>query len=225
MPTDTDALDAAWSSFSDRVKAAGESITGMTDDPRLRAEGYRYVGRLTNLAHQIYLEFGDPLVPMLFRYGDDITPFGATNTDNNYCRTMIDPVGTYRITGDITGVKELLVSIHDGEMVLGKVAVLAEVSLGDLKVDSGRLELIVGGPDGPTNWMPLTDEAVYVNVRQFVADWEHDPVAVLTIERLDTSEAAKTSHQRPWPPVSTTPPPGWRPASPSGRCTPTASRQ
>jgi len=72
MPTDTDALDAAWSSFSDRVKAAGESITGMTDDPRLRAEGYRYVGRLTNLAHQIYLEFGDPLVPMLFRYGDDV---------------------------------------------------------------------------------------------------------------------------------------------------------
>ena len=146
---------------------------------------------MTNLAHQIYLEFGDPLVPMLFRYGDDITPFGATNTDNNYCRTMVDPAGTYRITGDITGVKELLISIHDGEMVLGKVAVLAEVSLGDLKVDEdGRLELIVGGPEGSTNWIPLTDEAVYVNVRQFVADWEHDPIAVLTIERLDVAEAA-----------------------------------
>jgi hypothetical protein len=189
--TDTAELDAAWASFADRVKAAGESISGFTDDPRLRAEGYRYVGRLTNLAHQIYLEFGDPVVPMLFRYGDDITPFGATNTDNNYCRTMVDPAGTYRITGDISGVKELLISIHDGEMVLGKVAVLAEVSLGDLKVDAdGRLELIVGGPEGPTNWIPLTEEAVYVNVRQFVADWEHDPIAVLTIERIDTAEAA-----------------------------------
>lgn len=192
MTTDTAELDTAWASYSDRVKAAGQSITGFTDDPRLRAEGYRYVGRLTNLAHQIYLEFGDSLVPMLFRYGDDVTPFGATNTDNNYCRTMVDPVGTYRITGDISGVKELLISIHDGEMVLGKVAVLAEVSLGDLKVDEdGRLELIIGGPEGPGNWMPLTDEAVYVNIRQFVADWERDPIAVLTIERLDVAEAAR----------------------------------
>ncbi|WP_319456361.1 MULTISPECIES: DUF1214 domain-containing protein [unclassified Mycobacterium] len=189
--TETPELDAAWESYSDRVKAAGQSIAGFTDDPRLRAEGYRYVGRLSNLAHQIYLEFGDPLVPMLFRYGDDVTPFGATNTDNNYCRTMVDPAGTYRITGDISGVKELLVSIHDGEMVLGKVAVLAEVSLGDLKVDEdGRLELIVGGPEVPGNWIPLTDEAVYVNVRQFVADWERDPIAVLTIERLDSEHAA-----------------------------------
>ena len=188
---DIAALDEAWASFADRVKAAGQSITGITDDPRLRAEGYRYVGRLTNLAHQIYLEFGDALVPMLFRYGDDITPFGATNTDNNYCRTMVDPAGTYRLTGDISGVKELLISIHDGEMVLGKVAVLAEVSLGDLKPDAdGQLELIVGGPEGPTNWIPLSDEAVYVNVRQFVADWEHDPIAVLTIERIDVAEVA-----------------------------------
>jgi hypothetical protein len=191
MPTHTAELDAAWASYSDRVQTAGHTIAGFTDDPRLRAEGYRYVGRLTNLAHQIYLEFGDPLVPMLFRYGDDITPFGATNTDNNYCRTMVDPNGTYRITGDIAGVKELLISIHDGEMVLGKVAVLAEVSLGDLKVnEDGHLELIVGGPEVPGNWIPLTEEAVYVNVRQFVADWEHDAIAVLTIERLDTTQAA-----------------------------------
>ena len=41
-------LDAAWLDYSDRVKAAGQSITGpeFTDDPRLRAEGYRYVGQV-----------------------------------------------------------------------------------------------------------------------------------------------------------------------------------
>ncbi|ODR22862.1 DUF1214 domain-containing protein, partial [Mycolicibacterium porcinum] len=191
MSTDITALDTAWESYADRIKAAGQSITGFTDDPRLRAEGYRYVGRLSNLAHQIYMEFGNPLVPMLFRYGDDITPFGATNTDNNYCRTMVDPAGVYRITGNIAGVKELLISIHDGEMVLGKVAVLAELSLGDLKIDDdGHLDLILGGPETSGNWMPLGADAVYVNIRQFVADWEHDPIAILAIERLDTDQAA-----------------------------------
>ncbi len=51
--------------------------------------------------------------------------------------------------------------------------------------------MIVGGPELPGNWIPLTDEAVYVNVRQFVADWERDPIAVLTIERLDAAAVAR----------------------------------
>lgn len=98
-------LDDAWLSFSERIKAVGESITGdgFPEDPRLRAEGYRYVSRLTNLAFQIYVEFGDPAWPSLFRVGDDTTPFGATNTDNNYYRSMVDPAGEYRVSGDVEG--------------------------------------------------------------------------------------------------------------------------
>ena len=135
---------------SERIKAVGESITGdgFPEDPRLRAEGYRYVSRLTNLAFQIYVEFGDPAWPSLFRVGDDTTPFGATNTDNNYYRSMLDPAGEYRVSGDVTGVKELLFSVQDGEFVFGKTEVLAELSLEELVVgDDGFLELFLGGPD------------------------------------------------------------------------------
>ena len=181
-------LDAAWVRYADRIKAAGEGITGpdFPTDPRLRAEGYRYVSRLANLAHQIYLEFGSTTRPSLFRYNDDISTFGAPNTDNNYCRAMVDPTGTYRVTGDISGLKELIVSVHDGEMALGKVAILAEVTLGDLDFgDDGSLELFVGGPEREPNWIPLPEESAYLNIRQFVADWENDPIATLHIERLD----------------------------------------
>jgi len=185
---ETEALDAAWRRYAGRIQAAGEHIAGegFTDDPRLRAEGYRYVKRLENLAHAIYIEFASPDRPMLFRYGDDVTPFGATNTDNNYYRAMLDPAGTYRISGNVQGVKELLFSVQDGEFVFGKVAVLAEASLGDLYVGAdGALELYLGGPERPRNWLPLAAEAVYINVREFVADWERDALAVLHIERVD----------------------------------------
>lgn len=181
-------LDAAWSSYAERIQAVGESITaeGFPDDPRLRTEGYRYVSRLTNLAYQIYVEFGDPARPSLFRVGDDVTPFGATNTDNNYYRAMLDPAGSYRVSGDVSGVKELLFSVQDGEFVFGKTEVLAELSLEELVVGAdGSLELFLGGPERPSNWLPLDPDAVYLNVREFVGDWEHDALASLYIERLD----------------------------------------
>ncbi len=181
-------LDAAWRTYGERIRDAGERITGpgYPDDPRLRAEGYRYVNRLTHLAYQIYVEFGDPARPSLFRYGDDTTPFGATNTDNNYYRAVLDPAGTYRITGDVTGVKELLFSVQDGEFVFGKTDVLAELSLEELEVGAdGALELFLGGPNKPANWLPLAPEAEYLNVREFVGDWETDALATLYMERLD----------------------------------------
>ena len=144
----------------------------------MRAEGYRYVSRLTNLAFQIYVEFGDPARPSLFRVGDDTTPFGATNTDN--------PAGTYRVSGDVSGVKELLFSVQDGEFVFGKTEVLAELSLEELVIETdGFLDLFLGGPERSTNWLPLAPEAVYLNVREFVGDWENDALASLYIERID----------------------------------------
>ncbi len=181
-------LDAAWRNYAERIRMAGERISGdgYSADPRLRAEGYRYVNRLTHLAYQIYVEFGDPGRPSLFRYGDDTTPFGATNTDNNYYRAVLDPAGTYRITADVRGVKELLFSVQDGEFVFGKTDVLAELSLEELEVGAnGMLELFLGGPQRSANWLPLAPGAEYLNVREFVGDWERDALAELYMERLD----------------------------------------
>ena len=49
---------------------------------------------------------------------------------------MLDPAGIFRVCGDVTGVKELLFSVQDGEFVFGKTEVLAEVSLEELIVDA-----------------------------------------------------------------------------------------
>jgi hypothetical protein len=187
-------LDDAWNDYARRLQAAGASIAdgNYPQGPRFRIEGYRYVSRLAHLAQLIYVEFGDTTRPSLFRFGDDMTPYGATNTDNNYYRAAVDPLGTYRIVGDVSGVKELLISVHEGEMALGRPVVLAETSLGDLDVArNGQLDLYIGGPKRVNNWLPLDERALHITVREFVADWERDALAVLHIERID--EVAQTS--------------------------------
>jgi hypothetical protein len=187
-------LDRAWSDFASRLQAAGELITGddHPQDERLRAEGYRYVARLLALASQLYLEFPSAEQPTFFRYGDDVTTFGATNVDNQYLRAFVDPAGTYRISGNVAGAKEILFSVQDGEFIYGKTAVLAEVSVHDLAVEEdGELDLVLGGPERDGNWVPLGEDAVYLNVRQFIADWEHDTIAELFIERLDEVNPAE----------------------------------
>ncbi len=185
---DLDVVDRAWSRYAERIRAAGELITGpdFPADPRLRAEGYRYVARLTAQAHYLFVEFADTARPALFARGGDVFAYGATNVDNNYSRCMLDPQGTYRITGDVRGLRDLLFSVHEGEFVFGKPGVLAEAALEDLKIgDEGQLDLVIGGEPRLTNWISLATDATYLSVRQFVMDWENDPIAELHIERVD----------------------------------------
>ncbi len=184
----TAAIDGAWQKFAERIRAAGELITGpdFPGDPRLRAEGYRYVMRLAAQAHYLFVEFGDTVRPTLFPRGGDVFAYGATNVDNNNSRCMVDPGGVYRVTGDVGGVSDLIASVYEGEFVFGKPGVLAEVKLDELHVgDDGVLELFLGGPERPENWMPLPPDASYFGVRQFIVDWERDPIATLHIERID----------------------------------------
>ncbi len=193
MAESTAEIDAAWTTFVERIRAAGELVTGpdFPDDPRLRAEGYRYVMRLAAQAHYLFVEFGDTVRPTLFPRGGDVFAYGATNVDNNNSRCMVDPAGVYRVSGDVRGVSELIASVYEGEFVLGQPGVLAEVKLSDLHVgENGTVELFLGGPERPANWMPLPSDASYFGVRQFILDWELDPIATLHIERIDLAEPA-----------------------------------
>lgn len=188
MTASLDELDAAWSVYADRIKSAGEMIVGagFPEDLRLRSEGYRYVGRLSAQAHQLFIEFADTSRPTLFARGGDITAYGATNVDNNNSRCMVDPSGVYRVTGNVAGALELIMSVYEGEFVFGKPGVLAEICLADLNIgEDGQLDLQVGGTEREHNWMPLGPDATYFGVRQFISDWENDPIADLGIERID----------------------------------------
>ena len=57
---------ASWEDFCDTLKSAGKTILaeGQPDSPLDRAEGFRYLSRLTRAALETFVEFADPLAPV-----------------------------------------------------------------------------------------------------------------------------------------------------------------
>jgi hypothetical protein len=189
--------DDPWAAFCDRMKA----LAPVLDDPAFaqgpedRAEGVRHLARLTTYALQWSLEFGDREAPPAFhRYDDDIVKWGGPNADNHYLRARLDPTGTYRVTGDLRGVRQLIVSTNEGDMPLGQYQVFAERHLGELSVDDGHLDLVISAerPTGHTgDWMALHPDSDHLLARVYVVDWTTDAVPDLDIERIDRRPAPR----------------------------------
>ena len=184
----TDAV-ARWRDFCRRISDAGAAALGdpMVAGSRDRAEGLRCLSRQVVFALQDAVEFRDPAFPAFHRYDDDVTKWGGPNADNNYLRCAIDPAGLYRLTADMTGCREAILSLSEGDMQLDKPGIFSEHALADLELDGGHLELMIGPerPDGARNWM-ATDPAVrQMFIRVYVCDWTADPVPHFYIERLD----------------------------------------
>jgi hypothetical protein len=190
------------------VRALAEQVVALTDeaariDP---ATGVRHVLRQVALALVEQLEHSDPRAPSFHRYEAPWSQWGAPNPDNVYLRTVIDPTATYVVRGNVRGVRELLVSLMEGDMHLGEYGVYAERALAELDVaPDGTLELLVGpdppgppGPPGPPdtahgpvgNRLPTDARARVLTIRQYQFDWERDRVASFSIERLDTRGVA-----------------------------------
>jgi hypothetical protein len=177
----------AWREFCGRLGALADVIAGdeYPGDARARAEGFRYLSRMAVFATQWFVEFSDPEFPAFYRFDDDVVKWGAPNADNQYLRAKVDGSGAYRVTADVTGVREMLLSTQEGDMQLGQFRVFDERALSNLAVEpDGSLELFVGGPERAGNWMPLHPDTDHLLVRQYVSDWEHDAVARMHIERL-----------------------------------------
>jgi hypothetical protein len=190
-----DALDPspepidAWEALCARLAILGTSLAAdrFPHDDVGRAEGVRHLARQVVLALQGELEHGDPRFPSFHRYEEPWAQWGGPNPDNVYCRARIDPAGTYRVRADVTGVRQLIVSLVDGDMHLEHYGVFGERTLDDLTVaPDGGLDLwIAPGEQHAGNWIPTDPAARYLLIRQFQLDWERDAIARFSIERVD----------------------------------------
>lgn len=166
-----------------------ERMATLVEDPAIggSAEGVRHLARQLAVALEEQLEHSDARHPTFLRYEEPWRQWGAPNPDNVYVRTAVDPRATYRVWGNVGGVRDILISLVEGDMHLDEYGVFSERSLSELDVGAdGDLELVVSPEPHLANWLPMDPKARMLMIRQYQCDWERDAIATFHIERADT---------------------------------------
>ncbi|MFD2498256.1 hypothetical protein ACFSTI_04520 [Rhizorhabdus histidinilytica] len=91
----------AWEDFCDGLKAAGQVIfrPEAPDTMLDRAEGWRWLTRLTRAALDMAVEYGDPAFPGFYQLSNHTIRIGADNPDNTYFNATISAEYDYKISG------------------------------------------------------------------------------------------------------------------------------
>jgi hypothetical protein len=177
-----------WADFCDALKRAGDVILreGAPRDPFDRAEGFRYLSRLTRVALESYIEFADPLAPVLRRPAHETVKIGADNPDNYYQSAAISGQHAYRIWGTRGTVHYLGFGTYAGSY--GSSARSGQTGYlegRELQIGSdGSFEIIASCDQRTGNWLRMEPDTASLIVRQTFWDRQTEHIADLHIERL-----------------------------------------
>lgn len=163
----------------------GEDVPGTPDD---RAEGFRYLLRFLAAGINACVEHSDPDYPEFGRMMDLNERWGLDNPDCLYLIAPIRSDGSYRIHGEIGSACHLDVQVNAGHYAFGSVdgvRTLSSMNLPQLEIAAdGQVEIFLGGPSRPGNWLPLGEDAQFLLLRQLFNDWEREQPGTFLIERL-----------------------------------------
>ena len=91
----------SWEDCCDALKAAGQVIlrpeTPVTDLDR--AEGWRYLSRLTRAGLERMVEFADADFPVFYALSHETIKIGSDYPDNTYRNCIVDGAKEYRVKG------------------------------------------------------------------------------------------------------------------------------
>jgi hypothetical protein len=179
---------AVWDDFCDALKRAGAVVLreGSPRNTFDRAEGFRYLSRLTRVALESYIEFADPRAPVLRRPAHETVKIGADNPDNYYQSAAISGEYEYRIRGTRGSIHYLGIGTYAGNY--GSAARSGQtgyVEAHDLSIAAdGSFELAISCDEHPGNWLPMESDTSSLIVRQTYRDRRKERIAELVIERV-----------------------------------------
>jgi Protein of unknown function (DUF1214) len=185
----------SWADFCDALKAAGAIVLDPANpaDPRNRAEGFRYLGRLARAALETFIEDADPLAPELLRTCHATIKMGADNPDNLYQNAPISGKHEYVIRGRRGTVHYLGFATQESNYgATGSLPTTGYLDDRELRVEpDGRFEIAVSRERRPGNWLPMSEQTRALVVRQTFLDRATEEPASLSIERLGGRHAPR----------------------------------
>jgi hypothetical protein len=182
------ATGATWTEFCDSLKKAGENVLKETSpsDPLTRAEGFRYLTRITRAVVEAFVEHADPRAPVLFRPIHETAKMGADNPDNYYQYAAVSGEYEYRLRGTRGSVHHLGFGTYKGNYGIGAgTGETGYLDGRDLSVNGdGTFEIIMSREKNSGNWPAMERDTSSLIVRQTFADRSGEKVADIRIERL-----------------------------------------
>jgi hypothetical protein len=179
---------ATWTEFCDTLKKAGDNILRDTSpaDPLTRAEGFRYLSRMTRAILEAFVEYSDPLAPVLFRPIHETAKMGADNPDNYYQYAAISGEYEYILRGTRGSISYLGLGTYKGNYGIGGgTGETGYLDGRNLTINKdGTFEVILSCDKKQGNWLPMKPETSSLIVRQTFADRKKEEIARLEIERL-----------------------------------------
>lgn len=178
----------AWDDYCDQLKLAGATLAypGTPQDAFNKAEGIRYLTRLTRAGLEAYVEFGDPEFPVFRRMVHETVKLGADNPDNYYFNAQINGKNEYRITGKRNTIDYIGFFTQNGSYgTTGGLAPCGVLQGPDLKVrDDDSFEVILSKEPRGENWLKIEEDSSLVMVRQTFLDRHAEVPAEIAIENL-----------------------------------------
>lgn len=179
----------AWEEFCEQLKLAGEVLRspGTPRDPFNQAEGVRYLTRLTRAGLEAFVEYSDPVFPVLRRMVHETAKMGADNPDNYYFNAQISGSYEYRITGRRNTVHYIGFFTQNGNYgTTGGLAPCGTLEGKDLVVEpDGSFEIIVSKNPKGKNWLKLEEETGLLMVRQTFLNRFEEVAAELHISNMN----------------------------------------
>jgi len=179
---------ASWEQFCEALKGAGAAIL-RPETPATeldRAEGWRYLTRLTRVALEMMLEYGDPDFPVFYQASNTTIKIGADNPDNVYLNATIAGDRDYRLRGTRGTVRYLSLATKANRYAVdGTMASTGELDSRDLAVNrDGTFEVTVSRTRQAGNWLPMAADSSMLLVRNTILDRARETPASMTIERI-----------------------------------------
>ncbi len=179
----------AWEEFCDTLKSAGAVVVGpgTPNDAFDRAEGFRYLSRLTRAALDTFIEGSTADAPRFRQATSESIKLGMDNPDNVYLSAPVNGAYEYRILGTRGSVHYLGFGSQAGNYgTTGTLNTTGYLEAKDLKLDAnGSFEIIVSAKKQAGNWLPMAADTRMVQVRQTRLDHENEILAEVSIERID----------------------------------------
>ena len=159
-----------------------------------RAEGLRHLARFLDAGIRLCVEYADPDHPELVRMIERGMTWGLDCPDCLYLYAPVRGGATYRLWGRRGTANHFDVQVNHGHFASGDIAAWGTLSSrSDLELDfgpGGELELWIGGEERARNWLRTAENAEFVLVRQYFADWESERPGDLWIERVGAPASA-----------------------------------